>query len=87
MMRCFRTGKHKFIEVVFSINKKCRSIFDINIYWNYKTDHAGLHCYLSLFKFSFEFNIYDHRHWDHKLNKWQEIWDRSNEEWNDYIGI
>lgn len=36
-----------------------------------KRDHAGFKLRLGLLSFEIEFQIYDARHWDYQLNKWE----------------
>lgn len=70
---------HKFLEI--SIHK---SIFDVTSFynsstsWTRKTDHAGFHFYISIWRYSFELNIYDHRHWDNKNNRFKDVGADSN---------
>ena len=35
-----------------------------------RTDHAGLKLILSFFNYTFEYKLYDIRHWDYTEGKW-----------------
>jgi len=37
-----------------------------------KEDHAGLRFEVGLLTYTFEFNFYDNRHWDHENQKWSD---------------
>ena len=69
----FKICEFKGVEIDFRILDKTISYFDISISWTKNTSHAGYHSYLSLFGISFEFNIYDIRHWDGILNGWEAL--------------
>lgn len=36
-----------------------------------QTDHAGLFITFTLFRFTFDFQVYDNRHWDDESNSWE----------------
>jgi hypothetical protein len=60
---------HKFWELnVYSSN----IILGYKFQFSTQTDHAGLFMSISLFRFTVEFQIYDHRHWDDEENCWEE---------------
>lgn len=45
--------------------------FLVEVRYNRRSDHAGLHIWLCLYRFELQFDIYDHRHWDHEKNQWE----------------
>lgn len=61
---------HKCLETGF---QRLRENEGINVGWRFRTrgDHAGLSFNVEFFGFMFEFNVYDHRHWDYDNNTWQ----------------
>ena len=48
------------------------NIFEFQISWRLKGDHAGFEVRLELVKWHCHFIIYDNRHWDDKNNKFLE---------------
>ena len=48
-----------------------RELIGFEIGYTMRQDHAGLNLDLSLFGYSISFQIYDTRHWDYVLNKWE----------------
>lgn len=42
-------------------------------------DHAGFTFFASIGKYSFEFNIYDSRHWNDEAGRWETKEDRERE--------
>lgn len=59
--------KHKFWE--FEINRD-NILFGFDFRYTIKTDHAGLWSSISLFFITFNFQIYDRRHWDVENDEW-----------------
>ena len=47
------------------------SLFDIDINGSIREDHAGFEMCLGLFGYGIHFHIYDTRHWNYELNKWE----------------
>jgi hypothetical protein len=43
-------------------------LFDLDIKWNHKVDHAGFECGIGVLGYGIHFRIYDIRHWDHAKN-------------------
>jgi len=60
--------KNKFIELEVI---KDVSIVSFSFKISTRTDHGGLYMDLGLLGYSFSFNFYDSRHWDHKNNCWE----------------
>lgn len=59
---------HKFWEFnVYGTN----SIVDLRISYTVREDHAGLEIFMGFLGWSFEFRIYDNRHWDFKNMCWE----------------
>jgi len=86
----FKLSKYKGVEIEVCTLSRFRTYFDIDFTWSRNTHHAGFHSYISLFKVSFEFNIYDIRHWDSILNRWESLPKPKvgeKDEWEDQIGI
>jgi hypothetical protein len=46
-------------------------LFDIDINWSIREDHAGFEFVLGLFGYGVHFHIYDTRHWNCETNKWE----------------
>ena len=63
---------NKFIEFEFIIDKDFSNYFEYTIKWSRKGDHAGFRYSIGLFKFFFEFNFADKRHWNWDENRWFE---------------
>lgn len=61
---------HKCLEVGF---QRLRDSSGIDFCWRFTTrgDHAGLKFNFELFGLLFEFNVYDHRHWNWGTNAWE----------------
>ena len=47
------------------------SLFDIDISWGIREDHAGFEICLGMFGYGVHFHIYDTRHWDYKKKTWE----------------
>lgn len=47
------------------------SLFDIDVSWSIREDHAGFEICLGLFGYGVHFHIYDTRHWDEYHKQWQ----------------
>ena len=45
-------------------------LFDFEMRWNHKTDHAGFEFGIGLLGYGFHFRIYDTRHWDDYHQQW-----------------
>jgi hypothetical protein len=67
---CIQVSKHKFIEIEANVWKENCKIFQFNIDWTQKCDHAGFSIDLEFFELAFSFTIYDHRHWDYDTKNW-----------------
>jgi hypothetical protein len=46
-------------------------LFDFEMRWNRKCDHAGFECGIGLLGYGVHFRIYDTRHWDEYDNCWK----------------
>lgn len=46
-------------------------VFNINTFWDKKSDHAGWTFDLKILGFSIHLNIYDTRHWDYDNDCWE----------------
>jgi hypothetical protein len=60
--------KNKFIELEVI---KDASLASCSFKLTTQTDHSGLYTDIGLLGYSFSFNFYDNRHWDHKNNCWE----------------
>lgn len=59
--------KNKFLELeVYKDNTLVSLMFRLST----RTDHGGLSMELGLLGYSFNFNFYDNRHWDHELDRY-----------------
>jgi len=79
MDKNIKLTEHKFLEI--SIRKNIYSVttfYNSCASWTRKTDHAGCHFYISIWRYSFEFSIYDHRHWDRQRNCFKDVGTDSN---------
>ena len=47
------------------------SLLDIDISLSVREHHAGFEITLGLFGYSVHFQIYDTRHWNYELNRWE----------------
>ena len=47
------------------------SLFDIDVSWSIREDHAGFEICLGLFGYGVHFHIYDTRHWDEYHKQWE----------------
>jgi hypothetical protein len=47
-------------------------IADFEMRWSRRTDHAGFELGIGLLGYSVRFRIYDTRHWNYDLNRWEE---------------
>lgn len=62
---------HKFFEYQLEFDKFHEDT-DISFNWTTKRDHAGPSLIISVRNlFWLNLSIYDHRHWDHNTNQWQ----------------
>jgi hypothetical protein len=60
---------HKFWEIqLFNADCLLKLNFDLSI----QQDHAGTQLELALAGTHLRFQIYDHRHWDHTAQHWEE---------------
>ncbi|PPD54329.1 MAG: hypothetical protein CTY12_03290 [Methylotenera sp.] len=67
--------KHKSFELQANLfdSLSTNTIFQFDISWSIKQDHAGPSCTFILFRvLYFHIMIYDHRHWDWENQKWEE---------------
>ena len=46
------------------------TLYDIDISWSIREDHAGFELVLGLFGYGVHFHIYDTRHWDYARGEW-----------------
>ena len=56
----------------FEIARYSYTFAEISFHWTTRTDHAGVELEIGLFGYSASFKIYDNRHWDRKLNTWEQ---------------
>lgn len=63
---------HKNLEIEILKGSEWR-IFHSSFSWHRHVDHAGPQFDFEIFKLiDFSIKIYDHRHWNHKENRWYE---------------
>ena len=48
------------------------SLFDIDVSFSIREDHAGFEFTLGLFGYGVHFSLYDTRHWNYNTNRWEE---------------
>jgi hypothetical protein len=63
-------SKHKAWE--FEIYNHTPIVLSAQLVLNFRTDHAGLTIDFGMFGYEASFKIYDTRHWDRDLNKWED---------------
>ena len=67
-----RLTKNKGLEVQLSNFGKSGNLFSFVIDWTRRQDHAGLMFKIEVVGLFFSFVLHDYRHWDRKLNRWEE---------------
>jgi len=60
-----QVSKTKFWELQID-NDNTGTIFNFNIDWTRKCDHAGFRFNFGVLSFNIDFNFYDNRHWDYE---------------------
>jgi hypothetical protein len=69
---CFIAGPflHKSLEIELGTVTNQ----GLSVGWQFRSrgDHAGLRCWLDLFRVYFSFSIQDDRHWNWQKNRWCE---------------
>ena len=66
--------KHKYFDFqigYFTKKYEKTNIFNINIKFSKKTDHAGFEFDLEIWNLYLYFRIYDNRHWCYYCNNWE----------------
>ena len=61
---------NKFWELQITNEFDC-PWFNFQIQWTRKQDHAGFQILVEIYKFMFDFKIYDIRHWDYDNNSYE----------------
>ena len=64
-----RISEHKVWELEHTYYSG--SLFDIDVSWSIREDHAGFEICLGLFGYGIHFHIYDTRHWDGYHKQWE----------------
>ena len=64
-----RISEHKVWELEHTYYSG--SLFDIDISWSIREDHAGFEVCLGIFGYGVHFHIYDTRHWDEYHKQWE----------------
>ncbi len=64
--------KNKTFVAYFSKSSRFKTIISFDVSWTVKCDHAGFRVYCQLYKFSFELELTDNRHWDLFNNRFEE---------------
>lgn len=74
LVKNIRLTKNKSIEIQLDLFPMDNiSILKCEFRINQKTDHAGIGLFLEIYKLVyFHIQFYDHRHWEHKLQKWED---------------
>jgi len=65
-----RFGKNKAWELEHTYYSG--SLFDIDINWSIKEDHAGFNVTLGLLGYGVSFRIYNIKHWNYEKNTWED---------------
>ena len=74
MYKWKKLSKNKMLEIEANILKnKPESFFSFKTTWTIRGDHAGFKVNLEIFKFYFNFEIYDQRHWDYETDTFEKI--------------
>ena len=47
------------------------SLFDVDINWSIREDHAGFELVVGLFGYGINFRMYDTRHWNYEKKAWE----------------
>ena len=68
---CKKLSPHKYLEIQCGKFEGHRNIFCFELEWTTKADHAGFRWHNEILGWHFIVNIYDHRHWDYRFNRWQ----------------
>jgi len=63
-----KVSKNKVIDFHCGIINDIIVDFSFNL--TFKTDHAGLHIFVGILGFYFNFDLHDTRHWNFKENRW-----------------
>lgn len=66
----FSENKGLWFDVRWS--NKSRYIFNFDVSWSKKTDHAGFVLWIALGKLWIELEITDKRHWNYEKDQWYE---------------
>ncbi len=62
--------KEKGLEINVYWSEEAHSYFSFHTSWTRKQDHAGFTLDFSIWKFDFEFNFYDARHWNYEADRY-----------------
>jgi hypothetical protein len=66
--------ENKFFELQASYFREYNTnIFNFQISWSKRCDHAGFEIELSIWKFHFSISILDSRHWNYDKDQWYNI--------------
>jgi hypothetical protein len=63
--------EHKYLEIRLNFYKPVIEIA-FSLYLRKNIDHGGLRFLINFIFFVFEFNIYDHRHWNDETDDYEE---------------
>jgi hypothetical protein len=67
--RCWKIFKNKNLEIEFY---KHSSLLGFSVNFNpIARDHGGFRFDIELLGYTFDFNLYDSRHWDYENNCWE----------------
>lgn len=47
------------------------SLFDVDVSWSIREDHAGFELVIGIFGYGVHFHIYDTRHWNYETKSWE----------------
>ena len=65
-----RLGKHRAWELEHTYYTPL--LVDCELRWSKNTDHAGIDFGIGLLGYGINFRIYDTRHWNSDLNRWED---------------
>lgn len=62
-------SENKGLEINAYWHKDYWALFSFNSNWTFKGDHPGFQFQFDILRFSFEFNLYDGRHWNWEADR------------------
>ena len=63
-------SENKSLEIQWGRFDNSDCLFDFQLEWSLRGDHAGLNWHNEILGFHLIIKIYDHRHWDYEKKAW-----------------